>query len=44
MHIGQQELGLYPLWIGLLLLFVIALVNLGYDDVLRISESDPDNH
>jgi hypothetical protein len=26
MSIGQQELGLYPLWIGLLLLFVIALV------------------
>ena len=26
MNIGQQELGLYPLWIGLLLLFVIALV------------------
>jgi hypothetical protein len=26
MHIGQQELGLYPLWIGILLLFVIALV------------------
>lgn len=26
MRIGQQELGLYPLWVGSLLLFVIVLV------------------
>jgi hypothetical protein len=30
MRLGQQEIGVYPLWIGLLLLIIILSILLGH--------------